>query len=183
MKRFSEQFYKQAQQCKLTAIERADIRDRLVSYIEYHPLPTSAQVVEATTVRTHAGSEVFYSYHLPWSLILRGAAGFSVLFLVILPILAERAVPGDTLYAVKVGLTEEVRSTLTFTPSQRVVWETTRLNRRIAEAQLLESKGELTEAVEADVAAAVKVYTDNAQREIATLRTVDTDEAALVELE
>ncbi len=183
MKRFSEQFYKQAQQCTLTPSERTDIRDRLVSYIEYHPLPASVNAAEATTVRTHAGNEVFYSYHLPWSVIFRGAIGFSVLFLVIVPILAERAVPGDTLYAVKVGLTEEVRSTLTFTPSQRVVWETTRLNRRIAEAQLLESKGELTEAVEADVAAAVKAYTDNAQREIAHLRAVDTDEAALVELE
>ncbi len=183
MKRFSEQFYKQAQQCKLTVSEQADLRERLTAYMEYHPLPASLKQLSVGTPSSPIGSETFHTYRLPWAAIIKGVTGLAVIILVVVPVLAERTVPGDTLYAIKVGLTEEVRSTLSFTPSQRVVWETTRLNRRIAEAQLLESKGELTQSVEADVAAAVKEHTENAQREIAVLRAVDSDEATLVELE
>ena len=39
MKRFSEQFKKKSDTIRLRASERADLRDRLVSYMEYHPLP------------------------------------------------------------------------------------------------------------------------------------------------
>jgi len=107
----------------------------------------------------------------------------AAIMLLVVPFVAERTVPGDTLYAVKVHFNEEVRSTLTLDSYQKVEWETTRLNRRIAEAKLLEKEGLLTEEVGAEVAAAVKQHTDNAKAEIETLRETDADNAAIAAIE
>jgi Domain of unknown function (DUF5667) len=183
MKRFSEQFNKQARLCTLTPEERAHLRERITTYMEYHPRSTPAVIQTVETISSEAGRELFYQFNIPWRFIVKGVTGVMLVVLVVVPLLAERTVPGDALYALKIGVNEEVRSTLSFTPTDRVVWETARLNRRIAEAQLLESKGELTDEVAATVAAAVKEHTQNAQREIEALRMVDSDEAALVELE
>jgi hypothetical protein len=103
--------------------------------------------------------------------------------LVIVPVLAERSVPGENLYAVKVRFNEEIISTLQLTPYKKVEWETQRLNRRIAEARLLVSEGKLTDEVEAEIAAAVKEHTKNVQEEIAVLREDDADQATLATLE
>src|SRR6056297_835594 len=107
---------------------------------------------------------------------------FALLVLIIVPIMAERAVPGDTLYAVKVKINEEVRSSLTLDPYEKIEWETVRINRRIAEAKLLAKEGRLTEAAEAEAAAAVKEHADNVKAEIETLRAADADEAAIAEI-
>ena len=54
MKRFSEQLHKKSESVKLTVSERADLRERLVSYMEYHPLPaelrTKAKVSHKKTI-------------------------------------------------------------------------------------------------------------------------------------
>ena len=57
------------------------------------------------------------------------------------------------------------------------------MNRRIAEARLLESEGRLTDEVEAEVAQAVRTHTQNAQREIENLREFDAEEAAIASIE
>ncbi|MEZ4200705.1 MAG: hypothetical protein R3B69_03975 [Candidatus Paceibacterota bacterium] len=85
-------------------------------------------------------------------------------------------------YPVKVGFNEEVRSTLALSPYQKVEWETTRLERRIAEARLLASEGKLTPEVEAEMAEAVKAHNDAAQKEIASIRATDSEEAALASI-
>ncbi|MCA9340512.1 MAG: hypothetical protein KDA17_06365, partial [Candidatus Saccharibacteria bacterium] len=71
---------------------------------------------------------------------------------------------------------------LTFDSFEKVEWETERLNRRIAEARLLASEGRLTEEVEAEVADAVRIHTENAKREIETLRAEDADEATIASI-
>jgi hypothetical protein len=179
MKRFSEQFKKQASTVKLRAAERRDLRERLVAYMEYHPLPQqSAPVVPSTIV-----SEPLHIISFNWWRLGQWSGATALMLLVVIPLLAERAMPGDVLYAVKVQFNEEVRSTLSLTPAERVAWETARLNRRIAEARLLASEGRLTPAMEVQVAEAVRTHTENAEKEIATLRTTDEEEASLVALE
>jgi soluble cytochrome b562 len=99
-----------------------------------------------------------------------------------IPVIAERSVPGDMLYPVKTNITEEVRASLTLSPYAKVQWETTRLERRVAEARLLASEGKLTPEVEASVAEAIQEHTDAAVLEIAMLREDNADEAALAEI-
>lgn len=97
--------------------------------------------------------------------------------------LAERAIPGDSLYSVKVSFNEEVRSSLALSPYEKVAWETERLNRRIAEARVLASEGRLTDDVESDVADAVREHSDNARREIEVLKKTDKEGATLASIQ
>ena len=177
MKRFQEQLKNSAENVKLSYRERQDLRERLVSYLEYHPLPADKR---QPLPMVKAGRQTVIRFNA-W-LVGRAASALAVLFLVVVPVAAERAVPGDTLYPIKVKFNEEVRGTLTFSPYQKVEWETERLERRIAEARLLADGGKLTPEVEAEVAEAVKQHSDAAKEEIATIRKSDNDEASIAEI-
>ncbi len=180
MKRFSEQLQNQASKIHLTTTEQRVLRERVVSYMEYHPLPVA---LAQKKLRPLANQSEFRLVSLNGWKVAGIAGAFCAVFIVSLTYLAERAVPGDSLYAVKVRFNEEVRSTLAFSPYEKVVWETERLNRRISEARLLASEGKLTEEVEAKVALAVREHSDNAQREIAVLKETDQEEAALASIQ
>lgn len=186
MKRFSEQLHKQSTTVKLQAAEKRELRERLVSYMEYHPLPAEMKA-EKPTKKTKATSaplftDAFSTFSIPFAAIFKTSAVAAAIVLMVVPFVAEKAVPGDTLYAIKVQFNEELRSTLTFDSYQKVEWETERLNRRIAEARLLASEGRLTEEVEAEVAKAVQTHTENAKREIEELRTQDEDAAEIASI-
>ncbi len=180
MKRFSEQLQKKAELVRLSTAEKTDLRERLVSYMEYHPLPLALKE-EGILERASLVTPVRVVHVNGWRIFEALAASLGVLVLSI-SYLAEQAVPGDSLYAVKVQINEEVRSTLTRSPYEKVVWETERLNRRIAEARLLASEGRLTEAVEAEVAEAVREHSENARREIEVMKQTDREEAALASI-
>lgn len=186
MKRFSEQLHKQAQSVRLQAAEKSELRERLVSYMEYHPLPSSVRgeelVAKKSSIKSPLFTDAFTMVKVPFSTLFKSSAVAAGLLVMLIPFVAERAVPGDALYAVKVQFNEELRSTLTFDAYQKFEWETERVNRRIAEARLLANEGRLTEAVEAGVAEAVKTHTENAQREIDVLRTQDADAAAIASI-
>jgi hypothetical protein len=184
MKRFSEQLHKKSQTVKLKKSEQVDLRERLVSYMEYHPLPASIKAAEVKSLDNKKTlspilTDTFAQFAIPYQMLFKLGSVAAVFVLVIIPFMAERTIPGDTLYAVKVQFNEEVRSTLTWGSYEKVEWETTRLNRRIAEARLLADEGLLTQEAEAEVAAAVKVHSDNAKREIEVLRELDADEATI----
>jgi hypothetical protein len=186
MKRFSEQLHKQSTSVKLQAAEKRELRERLVSYMEYHPLPTEMKT-NKTVKKTKAATaplfaDAFTTFSIPFTAIFKTSAFAAVLLLLVVPFVAEKSVPGDTLYAIKVQFNEELRSTLTLDSYQKVEWETERLNRRISEARLLASEGRLTEEVEAEVADAVRTHTNNAKREIEELRAQDADAATIASI-
>lgn len=184
MKKFSEQFYNKATTVKLQAAERAELKSRVVSYMEYHPLPKAAVESYATPSRVKLlQTDAFQAIQIPANLLFRASAMLTMALLIVVPVLAEKTVPGDTLYAVKVSFNEEVRSTLSFTSYQKIEWETARLNRRVAEAKLLANEGRLTEEVEVEIAAAVKEHTEEVQKEIEVLRGEDVDQATLASIE
>ena len=182
MKRFSEQFKKQAEAITLKASERNELKARVVSYMEYHPLPKGMAVEASGKKQKAITSEPFFTFTFN-KLYVQSFSGVFALFLILsVPVAAERAIPGDVLYPVKVQFTEEIRSTLSLTPYAKVAWETQRLERRIAEAQLLASEGKLTPEAQSQFADAVKTHADAAQREIAVLRESDSDSAAIAEI-
>jgi hypothetical protein len=179
MKRFSEQFYTKAQSVKLQAVERDELRVRIVSYMEYHPIEGVAKV--STPKQVDEGQ--FQYVRFPFTAAAKWSMAVAAFVLVTVPVLAERSVPGETLFAVKVRFNEELISTLKLTPYEKVEWETERLNRRIAEARLLATEGKLTEEVEAEIVAAVQEHTESAEAGIEALRADDVDQATLASLE
>ena len=177
MKRFSEEFKKKADGLMLSTTEKDELRSRLLSYIEYHPLPGNTQPARAIVpVRSRVASFVG-NFH-----IVRTVSALAVVLIASIPVLAENAVPGDVLYPVKVRINEEVQGSLVRSPYAKVEWETERIERRLAEARLLADEGKLTPEVEVEVANAVREHSEAAQEGIATLRVSDSDEAALAEI-
>ena len=59
---------------------------------------------------------------------------------------AETSLPGDTLYPVKVHITEEVRASIATTPKARADWAVARAERRLEEAAMLALSGKLDDA-------------------------------------
>lgn len=180
MKRFSEQLKKKSATIRLKAAEKAELQSRIMAFMEYHPLPAAVKAIPVPKSRVTA--EPYRMIAIPRSYLRSFIGVTALLFVVVIPTLAENAIPGDILYPVKVNFTEEIRSTLSTDSYQKVVWETTRLERRVAEARLLAQAGKLTPAAEADVLAAVQVHSDNAKRQIESLRTTDADGAALAQM-
>lgn len=180
MKRFSEQLKKKSDTVRMSAVERRELRARLVSYMEYHPLPHSKPQKNAAAYLNAEQKFSFLNFNTPH---VRGfMTMFAAFVLIVVPVVAEKSVPGDMLYPVKVHFTEEIRSQLAVSPYAKIELETRLMERRIAEARLLADEGKLTPEVEEGVAAAVKTHSDAAQSEIASLRESDSDEAAIAEI-
>ena len=180
MKRFSEQLKKKSETIRLRPSEKVELQSRIVAFMEYHPLPAA---VKSTPVPKGRGIlEPYRIIAIPSRYLKTFIGVTALLFVVVLPAMAERSIPGDILYPVKVNVTEEIRSTLSTNSYEKVVWETTRLERRVSEARLLAQAGKLTPEVEAGVLAAVQVHSDKARQQIETLRETDADGAALAQM-
>lgn len=182
MKRFSQQFYTKASSVKLQAAEARELRARVVSYMEYHPVAHAVEK-KAATKKLMPIMSPYRVVTIPTRFLVRLSGAVAVFLLIIVPLWAERAIPGDNLYAVKVRFNEEVRSTLILNPYEKIEWETERLNRRISEAKLLASEGKLTGDIETGVVAAVREHTEIIQREIEEIRESDADGATLASIE
>lgn len=186
MKRFSEQFQKKANSLKMRADEKRELKERLLSYMEYHPLPKEAIVKKAKSdkeSKTLITGETVYHLNIGKFRLWQWSGVFVATIFLVVPYVAERAVPGDMLYAVKINFNEEIRSSLAGNSYEKVVWETERLNRRIAEARLLADEGKMTDEIEESVALAVRVHSENARNEIKHLKETDEGEATLASIQ
>jgi hypothetical protein len=179
MKKFSEQLKTKSSTVKIQASERRKLRERVVSYMEYHPLATANSTPKVSRKVVVAEPFKALNFSINKKRFLQWSMATAALLVVVTPVMAEQAVPGDALYAIKIQITEPVRSTLAFSPYQKVEWETELLNRRLAEARELASEGKLNGEVEVAMASAVREHTENAKREIEELREDDADEAAI----
>ncbi len=177
--KFDTDLQKFAKKISLKATERRELRERVLSYMEYHPLPK--QAVSRETLVEGLPSESFITLHFN-SLYGRIAGGFVVLLLVMAPFVAERAVPGDVLYLVKTGINEPIRGQMANSPYEKIEFETKLMERRIAEARVLASEGKLTEEVKAQITEDVKDHTVAVQDGLAELRTQDADGAAIAQI-
>ncbi len=178
MKSFDTDIKKYAQKTRLKAAERRELRERVLAYMEYHPLPKHSvrkvveQIESQQLVKSH--------FNTLYTRIAYGV--FATLLLIAVPIVAERSVPGDVLYSFKTNINEGVRMTLANSPYEKVVLETSLMERRIAEARLLESEGKLTAEIEVAISETVKEHADAVKQNIEELRIDNEEEAAIAEI-
>lgn len=177
MKSFDSDIKKYTEKVRLKAMERRELRERVLAYMEYHPLPKQKKYqIE------QIASEHFIMVHFN-TLYTKVAGGVLAIILVVgIPLAAERSVPGDVLYLVKTGLNENVQSQFANSPYEKVAFETKLLERRISEARLLASEGKLTEEVSAEIAEDVRGHANAAQLGLDEMRADDTEAAAIAEV-
>ena len=179
MSDFEKQLNKVAKGIKLSVVEKRELEARVVSFMEYHP---RRERVSAEKAQAYLASQPYSIVSFNNRYVQAALGAFAVFVFIVVPAVAERAVPGDVLYPIKVRVNEEVRGSLTFSATEKIEWETERLERRIAEVRLLESKGELTEETEAEAVKAVQAHAEAVQDGINKLRTTDAEEASLAEV-
>lgn len=179
MKSFDTDLKKYAEKVSLKASERRELRERVLSYMEYHPLAKQADVFVPKRL-----DGILSEPAIPFSFNFRSkytriVSGVFVVMVIVTPFIAEKSVPGDVLYLVKTGLNESVQGTLATSPYEKIEFETKLMERRIAEARVLADEGKLTEEVKTQIADTVKEHADAVQTGIAELRTSDADGAAI----
>lgn len=179
MKSFDTDLKKYSEKINLKVSERHALRERVLSYMEYHPLPKQASLKNKFV--QGIPSQSFITIHFA-SRYTRIAGGFFIFLLILAPFVAERSAPGDVLYLVKTGFNETIQGQLVSTPYEKIEFETKLMERRIAEARVLASEGKLTEAVKTQIAVTVKEHTLAVQTGLAELRVKDAEAAAIAEI-
>lgn len=114
----------------------ARIRANLCAYAELHAIPDGAASVARRSlfIRIIESRQAAYAFGL---LVLVSVSGGSVSFA------AERAVPGDALYPVKVSVNEKVTATLAQNGEERALHNAKLAERRADEALALADSGRL----------------------------------------
>lgn len=178
MKTFDTEIKKYAEKINLKISEREALRERILSYMEYHPLKKQHERLIASPYLV-SEKFVFLNIH---KMHRRVIGAVVVLMLTIAPLAAERAVPGDVLYLVKTGVNETMQEKFATSPYEKIQFETKLIERRIAEARTLASEGNLTDEVKTHIEETVKEHTVAVQDGLDELRTQDANGAALAEI-
>lgn len=82
---------------------------------------------------------------------------------------SQGSLPGDTLYAVKVHVNENVRGALTLSEKAKANWDVELVNRRLVEAETLAADGHLDADASAKITANFAAYAERAQKRIQAL--------------
>jgi len=182
MKRFIQQFNKESNKITLTARERDELLSRIEAYMEYHPLSSTLKKSQDSSLMSSLRvTEPMHFVRIPRRFLTAFSTAITMFMLVVVPAMAEQAMPGNMLHPIKVHVNEEIRGYF-LSGEDRVRWETERVERRLAEARRLAMLGRLTPEIEARVAEAVIRQKDVTRNQIATLETSDGDAATMATL-
>ncbi|MEK7582538.1 MAG: hypothetical protein AAB452_01610 [Patescibacteria group bacterium] len=121
-----EQFVEVARQIHLTDHEKQKVRAHLFAYMEQHPQATATGFFSRLT---------FYKYSMA------GTLAFSLIFIIGISLWAERSLPGDLAYPIKVDVTEKIRDVLAISAEGDLSWHAAEAERRMAEADQLAARG------------------------------------------
>lgn len=128
----------------LSSSEKETLLNNLSAYVDSNPvknIPIKSPFVSWSmfvNIRAHA----VYS---ATALVLIVGMGVGTTFA------AEKALPGDLLYPVKIKVTEPVRGALKVTPKAREEWESKKALKRLEEAEKLVEKGNLNTKNRVDI--------------------------------
>lgn len=151
--------------------ENASLRSGVVRFMEEHPV--SFEIAERHILQR---SKEYYSRS--WlSLLYKPMASSIVIALVVvlggsgLSVAAEGALPGEPLYAVKIHVNENIRSTFNTSIESKANWEVKRTERRLEEAEVLAAQGKLDSKTSAEIS---ENFAKQAERASETIRVLET---------
>ena len=145
----------------LSDVEREKMRTLLHEYMAFKPLPAFP-----TTARRGFTLSSFLRSHRPLALLTACALLFVTLSGGV-AYAAENTLPGDTLYSVKIAVTEPVRTLLASSPKAKVSWHIELADRRLDEAAALAQKEELSTSTARALTEAFSLHAEFATEAIA----------------
>lgn len=159
---------------ELTSSEKTHMRERLLLFIKRHP------VMYEQPQRLHLWSNLLNSFKLSSlkpmpiliTLILLLSSGITFG--------AERALPGDTLYPVKVHFNEQVRGFAAVTSEAKAAWEVRVAGRRLEEAERLAAESRLNMDVRLRLEQNFEDFADRAGDRIEAFEERNADKAAKI---
>ncbi len=162
--------FKDVRNARLSENEKAVMRNELEFFIAENP-PHAPLLVRA--------ADYFGSFFEGGT--VRGvrmhpfATAFAFVFVVVggTSYAAEGALPGDTLYGVKVGVNESLEGSLAITHTAKADWQAEVMTRRLIEAETLASEGRLTPLARAELEEQINKTANEFDATIATLAKSD----------
>jgi hypothetical protein len=139
---------------KLSDSSRARIQNNLQEYAAFHTVRDveTSRSIEGASLTTSLFSLRFT--FMPFVILLAVMIGGGTTFA------AQSSVPGDFLYPVKTGVNENIRGALAISADSEAEFQTSLLEERLEEAQVLLARGEMTEEMSARVATNISTQTE-----------------------
>lgn len=169
----------EAQDIKLEANDKERIGMNLRSFMLYYPVKSAAMPIESTWYGEIWRVASIYKF-VPATLALLLIVGSSV------SAAASKALPGDLLYPIKIGINERARLFLASDAQEEAKIHTELVTKRLNEIAELKAEGKLDAKTEANIVNEANNEVKEAQSVILEIRTSGDEKAAItaeVELE
>lgn len=177
MKPFLKKLQNETHKISLSEAEKFSARQQLSSFMTAHSVRNDAgsrqtwqeNIFQTLTFTRMMTNPKFAALAVVGALLVGGAGVSSA---------AERAIPGDALYPIKVYFNENLRGTLAVSAEKKAGWETKLLERRLQEAAALSAQGKLDAETERALAQDIEEQNAEAQASVASLEQNDDSTAS-----
>jgi hypothetical protein len=165
MEYFLKQLKKLRDAILLDVHRKADIRTELAGYLRATRVVRDRgserqSMVKRSPIFTNNKKAMQFAVAIAIMVLLGGGTSIA----------ADRALPGDALYAVKVNVNEQVRAALTFSADAKAKLNAQLAEERLREAAVLAAEGKLDAATEAELRSSFQASAAEAQSYIQTVK-------------
>ena len=166
MEKELQNIFDKARQIKLSTEENDKMRAGLELFMEKHPVRNTdmaRHILQERSIINFSLMEILTLKPLINKLKLQPMTIILIIALVLgggTSFAAESALPGDALYAIKVGVNEEIRGFVAFSDSSQARWEARRSERRLEEAEELAVKGRLNAETRSQIESSFKGHAE-----------------------
>lgn len=141
-----QDIFQDVKRAQLSESERGIMRNELRYFMSENPAQAPFSVRAADYFANIFSARPYMAYHP-----LSAALALALVFGVSTSYAAERALPGDILYAVKIGINEPVQGAFAVSGSAKTQWNTELIERRLEEAESLAAAGKLTPEIRTEI--------------------------------
>lgn len=160
---------------KLSENERIQMRNVLRSVMAENPVQESGGFTRYETVLSYFNSSALRPVGFAFALVLVVGIGTTYA--------SETSLPGDPLYVIKVGFTEPMQGVLYVSPVEKAEWNTELLSRRLEEAAMLASKGNLNDSARASIENQIAIKAHDVNESVQRLKATDIGVVAAASVE
>lgn len=173
MENIIKKIKKGAKHTRLSAVEKAEMRNVLVRHIKANPVDSSVLLARGlpspffniNNFRNKKGISIL----VIGGLLMGGSVSFA----------AESTVPGDVLYPVKVHVNENLRGAIAVTPKAKADWEVEKAERRLLEVEKLADAPNISPEIKVAAEADFNANTERVQEHIAKFEEDNDSEDAI----